>query len=112
MHPARSLTLPLLLLASAACVAEPIGDDSIVRFRDRAIDLRPFVEGFPYKSITPDYRSGRLFYLKEDAASSTLLSLPLPESGQLDLSAGKPVLAKPLDWNGRSLFRMEYHPAT
>jgi len=78
---ARLLLFALLLSISAAC-AKDVNSDGIVKYRDRAIDVRAYVEGFPYKSFyfAPD--AGKVFFLHR--GDQELLH-------EADFSVGSPV---------------------
>ena len=92
--------------------ADAASADAVVTFRNRSIDLRPFLQGFPYKSFGPDYDSGRFFYMHDRADSTVMLEQPLPAKGELDLEKGAPVFASAIDWSTRSYWGMEHHPST
>lgn len=84
-----------------------------VSFRDRVVDLGPFLEGFPYTQFTAEIEHGRLFFI-ETGDRYVLRSLALPESGAdiapVDLAAAEAVTE--VDWSTRSLWNMRLHPAT
>jgi dipeptidyl aminopeptidase/acylaminoacyl peptidase len=86
--------------------ATPAG---VVRFHDRAIDLRPFLAGFPYRHFDASIEHGELFYL--DAKETYLLKrVALPSDGsKLDLAQGEEVTE--VDWSTRSLWGMHHIPA-
>src|SRR5690606_20631568 len=89
----------------------PVGlAPTAVQFFDRAVDLAPFLDGFPYNHFTPTLEHGRLYYV-ETGERYLLRSLPLPQPGQpiqpLDLSKGE--LVTEVDWSTRSLWSIETH---
>ena len=49
----------------------------MVRFLEREVDLRPFMEGFPYSRFRPSLEHGRMFFM-DKGERYTLRSLPLP----------------------------------
>ncbi|MFO7562910.1 MAG: prolyl oligopeptidase family serine peptidase [Enhygromyxa sp.] len=81
-----------------------------VRFFDRAVDLAPFLEGFPYSHFMASLEHGRIYYV-ETGERYLLRSLPLPHLGQptgpLKLGAGEVVTE--VDWSTRSLWSVEAH---
>jgi dipeptidyl aminopeptidase/acylaminoacyl peptidase len=124
--------LPLLLVACAPHkaaspypAAEPVageptaspedsGRDTSVtgaHYFDRALDLGPFLAGFPYQAFRPSLRTGRLFFL-ETGDAYTLKALDLrwlagaAASGTpfsaADLAAAK--ATSNVDWSKRSLW--------
>jgi len=99
--------------AVAIATAAPSSTDASVRFRDRTIDLTPFIQGFPYKNFTPDYDSGRFFYMHEGADSMQMMSQPMPSAGgEIDVTKGTAALTPAIDWAKRSFWGMEHHPST
>ena len=84
-----------------------------VRFRDRVVDLGPFLEGFPYTQFSADLEHGKLFFI-ETGDRYTLRSVALPERGAaitpLDLASAEAVTE--VDWSTRSLWSMRLHAAT
>jgi dienelactone hydrolase len=84
-----------------------------VRFRDRTVDLGPFLEGFPYTQFTAEIEHGRMFFI-QTGDRYVLRSLALPEPGAaiapLDLAAAEAVTE--VDWSTRSLWSLRLHPAT
>lgn len=120
--------LALLLLAIAGCAPKPApavpapesspvavaaaADDATVRFRDRSIDLAPFLQGFPYKNFTPDYDSGLFFYLHDGKDSTEMRVQPLRVTGEIDVAKGNAAFEPAIDWAKRSFWGMEHHPST
>jgi dienelactone hydrolase len=82
-----------------------------VKFRDRVVDLGPFLEGFPYTQFSAEIEHGKLFFL-QTGDRYVLRSLTLPEAGAapLDLAAAEAVTE--VDWSTRSLWSLHEHPAT
>ena len=63
---ARSLLVLFLITAVVApsVIAEESG--RVVTFRGRNIDLKPYIEGFPYRGFKPFYSAGKLYYYHQD----------------------------------------------
>ncbi len=109
-----------------AVVPRRVTDEATVRFRDRTIDLHPFLEGFPWTwRLVPDYDAGRWLYFHDEPGRRTMMSLPLP-SGDGRVSAAStasPVprgsgllapergttLAPGVDWSARNYWGMAFH---
>jgi dienelactone hydrolase len=91
----------------------PVLSPTQVRFRDRTVDLAPFLEGFPYTQFNAKLEHGRMFFV-ETGDRYVLRSLALPEPGAaitpLDLVSAEAVTE--VDWSTRSLWGMRLHPAT
>jgi len=122
---AASLTMLLVLLAAVGCAAfvrppevnleadteptdaaaveptppAPPPIDTVVPFGDRSIDLRPHIQGFPYRGFHVLPALDKLVYTERGEAGTFLRALDL--SGPLDLAAGAPVTD--IDWNTRNL---------
>ncbi|MEZ4449760.1 MAG: prolyl oligopeptidase family serine peptidase [Nannocystaceae bacterium] len=112
-----SLCCALALLAGAAACAPPneaipypdteppLGEarpTGTVRYFDRAIDLEPFLVGFPYGEFRAELAEDRLFFL-EHGDRYTLRALRLTGAGApLDLGAAAAV--GDVDWSTRSLW--------
>jgi dipeptidyl aminopeptidase/acylaminoacyl peptidase len=88
------------------------------RYFDRALDLGPFLAGFPYQDFRPSLRTGRLFFL-ETGDDYVLEMLDLrwlrgaaasdaPFSA-LDLGAAKAI--SDADWSKRSLWSVHHEKA-
>lgn len=119
-------SLALLLCGLAACAppnaarpypsAEPPSDPavaatpaSVVRYFDQAVDLEPFLTGFPYAQWMPSLRTDRLFFLKTGERYQLQM---------LDLGEGAPrgvshaVTVSDVDWSQRSLWRVHHQRAS
>ena len=81
-------------------------DDGKVAFIDREVDVKSFLEGFPYSTygfyLTPD--ASRLFYVRQ-ADGNPLLMLDLAES--TDISQGKVISDD--DWARKNLWNPCYN---
>jgi dipeptidyl aminopeptidase/acylaminoacyl peptidase len=81
-------------------------DNRLITFKDRKIDLKPYVDGFPYSNFNPFYKAGKLFYFHED---STTMLKTLDLSGTVDLHMGK--LASNIDYSKRNVWSIRYREA-
>ncbi|MEE8557355.1 MAG: prolyl oligopeptidase family serine peptidase [Myxococcota bacterium] len=81
--------------------------DLTVRFRDRVLDLEPFLLGFPYSSFLAELEEGLLFYLERTRDGTWLRSLPLAPNGPVDLTRGRKL--GDVDWSKRSLHLGRLH---
>jgi len=102
------MTGMLLLMAAFlffSCKQEK-KDDGKVAFIDREVDVKSFLEGFPYSTygfyLTPD--ASRLFYVRQ-ADGNPLLMLDLAES--TDISRGKVISDD--DWSQKNLWNPCYN---
>lgn len=83
--------------------------DYVVRFLDRTIDLRPYVQGFPYSGWNADFESQQLFYFHLAPQGRFLMVQPLRVgrgSGPVDPTAGRRV--HDIDWAKRNFAGMAY----
>ena len=79
----------------------------LVSYFERAIDLEPFLVGFPYSRFQPSLKTGKLFYLSIGDAY-TLRMLDLKQPGKTwDLAGGKAI--GNVDWSKRSLWSIHHH---
>lgn len=81
-----------------------------VSFRDRVIDLEPFLIGFPYSGHIADLEHGHLFYRESTPEGVWLHHQPLARTGTIDHGKGRKI--SDIDWSTRSLWGGAYHPAT
>ena len=125
--PLAALSLPLLALLAAACAptnkatpypstAPAAGDPAapassgLVRYFDRAVDLQPFLSGFPFERWMPSLETQRLFFFATgDRYALKMLDLR-GVAGPLDL--GKAVTVSDVDWSKRSLWSLHHHAAS
>ncbi|MFH0945356.1 MAG: prolyl oligopeptidase family serine peptidase [Planctomycetota bacterium] len=82
-------------------------DAHTVRFRDRIVDLTPFLLGFPYSRFQADLEHETLFFMERAPDGTWLRRLPLEEGGSLDLELVENV--KDEDWSKRTLGKIEIH---
>lgn len=70
-----------------------------VQFRDRTIDLHPFVQGFPYTWFTPSLEHGFMLFFDDTPQGNWLRVLDL-DDGPVDLDEARQV--NEIDWSTRS----------
>jgi dipeptidyl aminopeptidase/acylaminoacyl peptidase len=100
-------SLWLLGLACSTQTSAPeqqTAENTTVTFKDRVIDLKPYVEGFPYRSFTPSYDAGRLFYMKTGEKTEMQM---LELSGNPDLGQGKTI--SDIDYATRNVWGIRYN---
>ena len=124
----RSLAvLSLAVLAAAACAppnkarpypntAPPAGDAAVpastglVRYFDRAVDLEPFLAGFPFERWMPSLETGRLFFFATgDRYTLKMLEL---RGAATPYDLGKASAVSEVDWSKRSLWSLHHHAAS
>lgn len=86
-----------------------VESDGVVHYFDRAVDLRPFLTGFPYTQWMPSLRTGRLFVLKTGERYE-LQMLDLDGDGPKGVAQA--VTVSDVDWSQRSLWRVHHHSAS
>jgi dipeptidyl aminopeptidase/acylaminoacyl peptidase len=104
----RRIAGAALLAASAALPHPPAAQaqaEYTVEFRGRSIDLRPYLQGFPYGGWNASFGAGRLFYFQNTPEGRFLMTQPLRE-GRIDPAAGRRV--HDIDWSRRSFWRIEH----
>ncbi len=124
---------PVLLLFCAACAASPqateqaaqppspdqdstdqgisdAGDEGeyIVHFRDRAIDLEPYVQGFPYYRFMPDLEHQFMLYFEDTPQGQWLRHLTFEKDRPVDVEEGRKL--GDIDWSTRSFRYGSYNP--
>lgn len=89
---------------------ETEGDSSdyIVSFRDRSIDLEPYVQGFPYHRFMPDLEHRFMLYFETTPDGQWLRHLSFEEGSQIDVSDGRKLTD--IDWSTRSFLYGSYNP--
>lgn len=94
----------------------PAGDATpppghVVRYFDRAIELDPFLSGFPYRDWESSLETGALFFFEiGERYTLKMLDLAAQGDGAFDL-AGARVISD-VDWSARSLWGAHHHAAT
>ncbi|MCI4671028.1 MAG: prolyl oligopeptidase family serine peptidase [Bacteroidia bacterium] len=81
-------------------------DSFTVSFKDREINLTPYVEGFPYSRFMPVLSANKLFYMHR-GQTTKLMMLPLNDIS--DLSKGKVI--SDINFDSRNVFSMRYNEA-
>jgi dipeptidyl aminopeptidase/acylaminoacyl peptidase len=92
---------------TAIAIAPAVGadeSDRVVTFRGRQIDLKPYIEGFPYRSFHPYYKAGKLYYYH---TGETTMLKELDLSGDVDLRKGRVV--SDIDFSTRNVWSMRYN---
>jgi len=97
-----AFTLSLIIFANCQ-LSKTDTDNRLIEFRDRNIDLKPYVDGFPYSNFNPFYKAGKLFYYHVD---STTMLKKVDLSGDVDLSQGK--LISDIDYSKRNVWSIRY----
>ncbi len=122
--------LALLALLVAACSSAPAADDDPtpapeqasgeeasadvaqrdyhLTFRDRTIDLYPYVQGFPYAGLMPDLEFGHMLYFETTPDAEVLRILDIEPDEPIDLTEGRQL--GDVDWSTRSFRYGEYNP--
>lgn len=96
----------------------PSGDDAapqdpssepgngIVTFRDRTIDLTPYVQGFPWSIRAMDLEHDLALVTWSSPDGVLMHEVALDPGGDLDITAGRPLGS--VDWSTRSLWSATY----
>lgn len=82
---------------------------SLVRYRDREVDLAPFLVGYPYSRFSPDLEHGHLLYF-ESTPEGQFLRYQELGTGSPDPAAGRRLTD--IDWSTRSYWGARYHAAS
>ncbi len=105
----RWILFLVVFAAVMSCSSAP-ADQFIARFRDREVDLEPFLLGFPYGEAEADLEFGHLLYFDTQPEGRWLRILALDGTGTVDLATGRKV--GDTDWSTRSWGHCEYHVPT
>ena len=76
----------------------------LINFKNRQIDLKPYVEGFPYRGFTPFYDAGKMYYYKV-GDKTQLLEISLSDSS-INLETGK--IVSEIDFATRNVWGIRY----
>jgi dipeptidyl aminopeptidase/acylaminoacyl peptidase len=98
-HAAPVFVVALLAIAIMAAA----GPQKTVEFKGRTIDLKPHIEGFPYRGFTAYYDAGKLYYYHR-GETTTLMELDL--AGDVDLRKGRPI--SDVDFSTRNVWGIRY----
>jgi len=93
-----------VIVAAVAPAAIAEESDRVVTFRGRQIDLKPYIEGFPYSGFHPYYKAGKLYYYHQD---ETTMLKELDLVGDVDLRKGRVV--SDIDFSMRNVWSMRYN---
>ncbi len=88
-------------------ITQEEAEDFTVQYRDRSIDLHPYVQGFPYSQHMPDLEHGFLLYFETTPEGKWLRHLELDDEKEVDLTAGE--LVHEIDWSTRSFRYGQYN---
>jgi dipeptidyl aminopeptidase/acylaminoacyl peptidase len=99
--------LPLLLALSSAAATNASAD--AVVYRDRVIDVRTYVEGFPYKSFFFEPDRGRAYFIRK-GDSERLFEADLSADDPIDFTKARKV--SDVDFSKRSFWGVAVSPAT
>lgn len=83
---------------------ETTQESTVVEFKGRQIDLKPYFEGFPYLGFMPFYKAGELFYFKED---STRMLMSLDMASEMNLENG--TVVSDVDFSKRNTWGIKYN---
>jgi len=98
---AVGLLLIVILLFLITCTKSNI---RLINFKDRQIDLKPYVEGFPYQGFRPFYDAGKMYYYKV-GDKTQLMEISLNDSS-INLTNGKVV--SQIDFAARNVWGIRY----
>ncbi len=88
--------------AQVEVAGEPVQSGSVTYY-DRAIDLRPFLAGFPYGNFDVDLKAGKMLFFEEgERYTLKMLDLRAAGDGPYDLAAAPAI--SDVDWSARSLW--------
>ncbi len=98
----------VLFILSVALGAVVVGDaaesNRTVTFKDRTIDLKPYIEGFPYNGFRPFYEADKMYYYYT-GETTELKEVSL--SGDVDLRDGRTVCD--IDFSKRNVWGIRYN---
>jgi dipeptidyl aminopeptidase/acylaminoacyl peptidase len=99
--------LLIILLSLSTLITCQKSDDRLIHFKGRTLDLKPYVEGFPYQGFRPFYDAGKMYYYKvADTTQLMEISLDEADSVNIDLANGR-VVSK-IDFAARNVWGMRY----
>ncbi|MCP4549848.1 MAG: S9 family peptidase [bacterium] len=99
---------PLHVMAGSKKSSQPAGE-YVVHFRDRAVDLEPYLQSYPYVVTNVDLKNGSLLYFDTQSDGEWLCHLPISAEGELSLGRGRKI--GDTDWSLRSWWNGEFNPA-
>ncbi len=98
------LLLLVVVLLSAIFFFCGKDSDRLIHFKGRKIDLKPYVEGFPYSGFNPFYEAEKMYYYKI-GDETQLMEISLSDSG-IDLAKGRVV--SEIDFAKRNVWGIRY----
>ncbi len=93
----------------ASTVTADAGPAWAVSFRDRQIDLEPYVQGFPWRIVAFDLEHGLALATRSSPDGVLLHEVALDTGAPLDITAGRPL--GDIDWSTRSFWSATYREA-
>ena len=76
----------------------------LINFKNRQIDLKPYVEGFPYQGFRPFYDAGKMYYYKV-GDKTQLMEISFADSA-INLTDGK--IISEIDFAKRNVWGIRY----
>lgn len=106
-----SWLLPLLLIAPrpVAAAPAPAKDDGVVVYRGRALDVKAYLEGFPYKSFYFAPQVGKVYFLSRGEVE-TLHEADFSPAAPVDFSRARRLSA--VDFTQRNFWGLKVAPKT
>ena len=104
-----SLMLIFMLLPACDQTSQETAEtktDTMVSFKGRNIDLKPYVEGWPYYGFKPSYDAGKLFYYHQDSTTSLKM---LDLNGEMAFEKGE--IISDIDFSKRNVWGIKYRKA-
>jgi dienelactone hydrolase len=102
---AAGLAAMLLAMPASASAA------NVIQFKDRAIDLDAYLQGYPYTPPIVDLRSGKLFYKKRGKTDQLMMqSFDVASRAKVDLAGGRVI--SPRDFSKRTWWGAVWSPLT
>jgi dipeptidyl aminopeptidase/acylaminoacyl peptidase len=105
--------VPLAAGLAAILLAMPVAASAanVIQFKDRAIDLDAYLQGYPYTPPVVDLRSGKLFYKKRGKTDQLMMqSFDVASRAKVDLAGGRVI--SPVDFAKRTWWGALWSPLT
>ena len=103
----HSLLLLAVLVLPGQAVAGDLSEYS-AHFRDRTIDLTPFLLGYPYGGARAELEHGYLLYFDDQPEGKWLRRHRVDQTARFALAEGERIGAT--DWSTRTFAHARYHP--
>lgn len=81
--------------------------DTTITYRDRKVDLEPFLIGFPYSRFAPDLEHGQMLFFEERPEGRFLNHYVIDDQ---PISPERGRRLTDIDWSTRSYWGARYHP--